>query len=163
VIYFQLILRFGLSTGLLFLSPIVVAQSLDDVARNIGNLGYADYGVCRGTDPRCYHEWPREATRKYRILVYTKTGASRHANLGKVLGPGLNPPLGEDDVAQREMLRIAAENDWDIDYTEDVTLMTSLTGYNAVIFVDIARGIGRFGQDGVATVYACRRRVRCDT
>ncbi|PZU09544.1 ThuA domain-containing protein [Sphingomonas sp.] len=105
------------------------------------NLGYMDYGVCRGTDPACYHDWPRAPTTKYRILIYSRTGASRHANLGKVLPPGLNPPLGEDNVAQREMLRIAAENGWDADYTEDVTQMTSLTGYNAVIFLSTSRDI----------------------
>jgi type 1 glutamine amidotransferase len=105
------------------------------------NLGLMDYGVCRGTDPACYHDWPRTPTTRYRILIYSRTGSSRHANLGKPLGPGLNPPLGEDNVAQREMLRLAAENGWDADYTEDVTQMTSLTGYNAVIFLSTSREI----------------------
>ncbi|MDO6415814.1 ThuA domain-containing protein [Sphingomonas sp. BIUV-7] len=105
------------------------------------NLGEMDYGVCRGTDPACFHDWPRAPATKYRILVFTRTGASRHANLGKVLPGGLNPALGEDNVVQRAMLRIAAENGWDIDYTEDVAQMTSLTGYNAVIFLSTSRDI----------------------
>jgi len=105
------------------------------------NLGDADYGVCRGTDPACYHDWPRAPTTKYRILIYSRTGSSRHANLGTPLASGLNPPLSADNVAQREMLRLAAENGWDADYTEDVSQMTSLSGYNAVIFLSTSRDI----------------------
>jgi type 1 glutamine amidotransferase len=103
------------------------------------NLGNPDYGVCRGVDQRCFHNWPREKTSKYRILLYTHTAGPRHAALGKPLGAGLNPPLGADNVIQREMLRIAAENGWAIDYTEDPTQMVSLNGYNAVVFISTSR------------------------
>ena len=98
------------------------------------NLGNPDYGVCRGIDPRCFHNWPRAKTTKFRILLYTHTAGPRHAALGKPLGPGLNPPLGNDNVAQREMLRIAAENGWALDYTEDPAQMVNLNGYNAIVF-----------------------------
>ena len=102
-------------------------------------LGDMDYGVCRGTDPACFHDWPRARTTRYRILVYTRTGVSRHANLGPVLGPGLNPPLTDENVVHREMIRIAAEQGWDIDYTEDLSQMARLSGYNAVIFLSTSR------------------------
>lgn len=103
------------------------------------NLGNPDYGVCRGIDARCFHNWPRAKTTKYRILLYTHTAGPRHAALGKPLGPGLNPPLGSDNVAQREMLRIASENGWVLDYTEDPAQMLNLNGYNAVIFLSTSR------------------------
>lgn len=103
------------------------------------NLGNPQYGVCRGTDVGCYHDWPRDRTTKYRVLLYTHTAGPRHAALGKPLGAGLDPPLGADNVVQREMLRIAAENGWDLDYTEDPAQMTNLNGYNAVVFISTSR------------------------
>lgn len=103
------------------------------------NLGNPDYGVCRGVDPRCFHQWKREPTSKYRILLFTRTAGPRHAALGKALGSGINPPLGPDNVIQREMQRIAGENGWTIDYTEDPAQMVNLTGYNAVVFVSTSR------------------------
>ena len=104
-----------------------------------GNLGHPDYGVCRGTDPKCFHDWPRDKTVKYRVLLYTHTAGPRHAALGKPLEGGLNPPLGPDNVAQKEMLRLAAENGWTLDYTEDPKQMTSLNSYNAVVFLSTSR------------------------
>ena len=103
------------------------------------NLGAPDYGVCRGLDPDCFHDWPRAQTEKYRILLYTHTAGPRHAALGQPLPAGLNPPLVQDNIVQREMLRIAAENGWDIDYTEDPAEMGNLKGYNAVIFLSTSR------------------------
>jgi hypothetical protein len=97
-------------------------------------LGDVDYGVCRGVDPQCYHDWPRAAVKQYRVLLYTHTAGPRHANLGAPLAAGLNPALGADNVAQREMVRIAGEQGWAIDYTEDPKEMVNLSGYNAVIF-----------------------------
>src|SRR5262245_28988023 len=43
--------------------------------------GDFDYGVCRGTDPDCYHDWVGEE-RENRVLIYTRTAGPRHANLG---------------------------------------------------------------------------------
>ena len=102
-------------------------------------LGDRDYGVCRGIDPACYHDWPRAAVKQYRVLLYTHTAGPRHANLGPPLGAGLNPALGEGNVAQREMLRLAQDNGWAIDYTEDPLQMANLSGYNAVIFLSTSR------------------------
>src|SRR5687767_8391700 len=56
--------------------------------------GDFDYGVCRGTDPKCYHDWAHEErANPPRVLIYSRTAGPRHANLGSRLGPGLNPPL----------------------------------------------------------------------
>ena len=53
---------------------------------------------CRGTSPDCYHTWDTAFRRDttLRILIYSRTGVSRHAHLGPLLGPGLNPPLADD-------------------------------------------------------------------
>jgi type 1 glutamine amidotransferase len=105
------------------------------------NLGEMDYGVCRGTDPKCFHDWPRAKTAQYRVLLYTRTGVSRHANLGPLLPEGLNPALDPRNVVHREMLKIAAENGWHLDYTEDVREMSDLNGYHAIIFFSTSREI----------------------
>ena len=54
--------------------------------------GDPDYGVCRGTDPECYHNWV--ANRENKVLIYSRTAGPRHANLEPALAAGLNPPLG---------------------------------------------------------------------
>ncbi|HUO22967.1 MAG TPA: ThuA domain-containing protein [Caulobacteraceae bacterium] len=107
------------------------------------NLGEMDYGVCRGIDPSCFHNWPRPATTEYRVLLFTRTGSSRHADLGPSLGPGLNPPLKDGNVVQREMRRLMAANGIELDYTEDVEQLQAprLNGYNAVIFFSTSRDI----------------------
>jgi type 1 glutamine amidotransferase len=105
------------------------------------NLGDMDYGVCRGVDPNCFHDWPRAKTEDYRVLLFTRTAGPRHADLGAPLPGGLNPPLGPDNVVQREMLRLAAANGFKLDYTEDVRVMSRLSGYNAVIFYSTSRDV----------------------
>lgn len=102
-------------------------------------LGDPDYGVCRGTDPACFHDWPRAPTTQVRILLFTHTAGPRHAALGAPLGAGMDPPLGPDNVAQREMLRIAHENGWIMDYTEDPAQLVNLPGYHAVVFLSTSR------------------------
>ncbi|HET7083216.1 MAG TPA: ThuA domain-containing protein [Rhizomicrobium sp.] len=119
-------------------------------------LGDMDYGVCRGTDPKCFHDWPRVPAKQFRILLFTRTnGGYRHANLGPPLARGLNPPLTPQNVVHQEMLRIAAENGWHLDYTEDVSAMNKIAGltpdpgasgenldsYNAIIFFSTSREV----------------------
>ncbi len=123
----------------LFAAAALPAQTGNPGGAINDHLGAMDYGVCRGLDPACYHDWPRSPTTKYRILVFSRTGAARHASLGQVLPAGLNPPLGADNIAQRGLVRLAAENGWDIDVTEDVAQMGDLSGYNAVIFLSTSR------------------------
>jgi len=103
------------------------------------NLGNMDYGVCRGVDPKCFHDWPRPKTADYRILLFTRTAGPRHANLGPPLPPGLNPPLAEGNAVHRGMLGLAAKNGWTLDYTEDLQSMARLDGYNAVVFFSTSR------------------------
>ena len=103
-----------------------------------------DYGVCRGTDPDCYHDWGNfdPATDGYRVLVYSRTAGPRHAHLGPALPPGLNPPLTPAHAAQNALVKLGAENDFAVDWTEDVTQLSSparLFRYNAVIFMSTTR------------------------
>jgi len=107
--------------------------------------GDLDYGVCRGTDPRCYHDWAgedgqRAATPK--VLIYTRTAGPRHANLGPRLGPGLNPALTPANVVQNSLIRWMAAKGVTADWTEDVSWMNSpgrLHPYRAVIFASTSR------------------------
>jgi len=104
-------------------------------------LGDMDYGVCRGVDPKCFHDWPRKPAEQIRLLVFTKTAGYRHANLGPSLAEGINPPLDPKNVVHHEMLKIASENGWHLDYTEDVKEMRDLNGYQAIVFFSTSRDI----------------------
>ncbi|GGM34185.1 ThuA domain-containing protein [Promicromonospora citrea] len=106
--------------------------------------GVADYGVCRGTDPSCYNDWdlPREDDGRVRVLVLTATGSSRHAHLGPLLPPGMNPPLTEEHVAQNAVVRWGREHGFEVDWTEDVRELDSpgrLAPYDAVVFLSTSR------------------------
>jgi type 1 glutamine amidotransferase len=116
------------------------------------------YNVCRGTDPRCYNPWADN--RQLKVLVYSRTGGPRHANLGTALTAGkstqtlatANPPLvvctpsatcpainPASNTAQ------AALRDWlnaegiAVDITEDVNQLSNLNQYMAVIFMSPTR------------------------
>jgi uncharacterized protein len=103
------------------------------------NLGAPDYGVCRGVDPKCFHNWERPKPAQYRILLFTRTGGPRHQNLGPALSSGLNPSLADGNVVHKGMLALAEKNGWKLDYTEDLAVMTNLSGYNAVVFFSTSR------------------------
>ncbi|MGZ3276480.1 MAG: ThuA domain-containing protein [Caulobacteraceae bacterium] len=128
-----------LGAALTGLSVAAAAQTGNPGGRINDNLGEMNYGVCRGTDPKCFHDWPRAKTTEYRVLLYTRTAGPRHADLGKALGPGLNPPLDDSNVVQREMKALLEKNGVKLDYTEDLAQMTRLDGYNAVIFFSTSR------------------------
>ncbi|MEV4015242.1 ThuA domain-containing protein [Nonomuraea angiospora] len=121
-------------------APGSAALSSGEGARNLGD---PDYGVCRGTDPRCYHDWGNfDPAKGYRLLVYSRTAGPRHAHLGTPLGPGLNPPLNDDNVAIKAMLKLGQDNGFAVDYTEDVAQLSSagrLLPYNAVMFLSTTR------------------------
>src|SRR5262245_14308127 len=106
----------------------------------------ADYGVCRGIDPSCYNNWDTEFRRDdaLRILIYSRTGVSRHDHLGPLLGPGLDPPLAEANAAQKALVRWAAEEGIQADWTEDVAELDSpakLLRYDGVVFLSTSRDI----------------------
>jgi type 1 glutamine amidotransferase len=126
------------------------AADLPSRATNPGPAGRdgspVGYGVCRGTDPRCYHAWDTAFRRDaaQRILVYSRTGSSRHAHLGPLLSPGLNPPLAEANAAQRAIVRWAGEQGIRADWTEDVAQLDSpakLLRYDGVVFLSTSRDI----------------------
>lgn len=104
----------------------------------------ADYGVCRGTDPSCYNDWdlPRDGDGVVRVLVLTATGSSRHAHLGPLLPPGMNPPLTSAHVAQSAVVRWGQEHGFEVDWTEDVRQLDApakLAPYDAVVFLSTSR------------------------
>ncbi len=103
------------------------------------NLGDRDYGVCRGIDPACYHDWPREKPAQVRVLLFTHTAGPRHANIGTPLKEGLNPELADNNIVQRELGKLLKANNIEMDYTEDLSQMTRLNGYSAVIFYSTSR------------------------
>lgn len=106
-------------------------------------LGDPDYGVCRGVRPQCYHDWGNvDPSQGIKVLVYSRTAGPRHANLGPALAPGLNPPLSAANVAQQAIVRLGQENGFAVDWTEDVTQLSSagrLFAYHAVIFLSTTR------------------------
>ncbi|MFD9193765.1 ThuA domain-containing protein [Streptomyces phaeochromogenes] len=107
-------------------------------------LGDPDYGVCRGTSAKCYHDWGNfsPAADGYRVLLYTRTAGPRHANLGPTLGTGLNPTLADTNVVQNALVRMGTKNGFTVDWTEDVTQFSSparLFRYNAVVFYSTSR------------------------
>ena len=129
----------GMVAGLAVLAGSAHSQTGNPGGPINDNLGDPNYGVCRGVDPRCFHNWERAKTSQYRILLFTRTAGPRHANLGPALGPGLNPPLADSNVVQKGMLQLAEKNGWKLDYTEDLGFMTRLDGYNAVVFFSTSR------------------------
>ncbi|MFF3373809.1 ThuA domain-containing protein [Streptomyces sp. NPDC002680] len=107
-------------------------------------LGDPDYGVCRGTSPKCYHDWGifTPATNGYKVLLYTRTAGPRHANLGPALGTGPNPALTAANVVQNAVVKLGQDNGFTVDWTEDVAQLASpaqLFRYNAVIFYSTSR------------------------
>jgi uncharacterized protein len=135
---------FKLLMGLVLAMLLPMAASVartDDIPGGAvnQNLGDMDYGVCRGIDAKCFHDWPRSKTTQYRVLLFTRTAGPRHADLGKPLDTGLNPPLDDSNVVQREMKKLMAANGIQLDYTEDLKVMLGLNAYNAVIFFSTSR------------------------
>ena len=117
------------------------------------------YNVCRGTDPKCYHNWVDN--RQMRVLVYSRTAGPRHAHLGTALGAGKNsqnettfavtctadvvgPPavrgncLGTNNVAQAALRRWLNAEGIAVDVTEDVTQLGG-NQYRAIIFMSTTR------------------------
>lgn len=117
-------------------SPNASAKDTDEIS---------DYGVCRGLDPDCYNDWGNAFATDgvQRILIYTRTAGFRHGHLGSPLGPGLNPPLQADNVAQKGLIAWANEADIQADWTEDASVLSNagnlLRRYDAVVFLSANR------------------------
>lgn len=114
-------------------------QRFDDHDRGRNDSYDPAFNVCRGTDPRCYHDWAHEERQGNRVLIYTRTAGPRHANLGTRLPAGLNPPLGANNVVQNALKSWLEQEGIEVDWTEDVTRLTSLHRYKAVIFASTSR------------------------
>ena len=95
--------------------------------------------VCRGTDPRCYHDWAKDKREGNRVLIYTRTAGPRHSNLGPPLAAGLNPALDPGNVVQSSLRTWLGRAGIEADWTEDVTRLTNLHRYKAVIFASTSR------------------------
>jgi type 1 glutamine amidotransferase len=95
------------------------------------------YNVCRGVEPLCYHPWV--SNRQDKVLLYTRTAGPRHANLGPSLAAGLNPPLTPSHVVQNAIIKWMGEQGVAVDWTEDVTRLSNLNQYKAVIFASTSR------------------------
>jgi type 1 glutamine amidotransferase len=111
------------------------------------------YNVCRGVDPKCYHNWVDD--RQMKVLVYSRTAGPRHAHLGTALGPGKNtqnssfvactpnttncPALNANNAAQLALRSWLNAEGIMVDITEDVTQLNNLNQYRAVIFVSTSR------------------------
>ena len=135
---------------LLSLTAVLIARGLTPAAGHPGidhgaqQLGDPDYGVCRGVDPRCYHDWGNfdPATNGYKVLLFTRTAGPRHANLGPALAAGLDPPLTAANVVQNGIVALGKANGFAVDWTEDLAQIASpnqLFRYNAVIFFSTSR------------------------
>jgi type 1 glutamine amidotransferase len=122
-----------------------VAGTAGDRVNGLAERTYTDeiydYGVCRGTDDRCYNDWGQgwEEGEEKRVLIYSRTAGPRHDHLGEPLGPGLNPPLGPDNVAQANLKAWLEEQGVTVSWTEDVAQMSRLGNYNAVISLSANR------------------------
>ena len=143
----------GLSTAIVLAAAVLgtdLAASATSAASKPSSgaqeLGDPDYGVCRGTDRRCYHDWgnfdPASSPAAYKVLLYTRTAGPRHADLGPALGPGLDPALTPSNVVQNAVIKLGQQNGFTVDWTEDVGQLASpsqLFKYNAVIFFSTSR------------------------
>ncbi|WP_157805141.1 ThuA domain-containing protein [Mumia flava] len=110
-------------------------------AENIYTDGITDYGVERGTSSKLYNDWGNgwEEGETKRVLIYSYTPGPRHAHLGDRLEPGMNPPLNETNVAQSNLKAWLEAEGIEVDYTEDVSQLSRIRGYNAFISLSANR------------------------
>jgi len=136
----------SVTAGLVLAAVTGLPSSADDgrvVTHGAQQLGDPDYGVCRGTDERCYHDWGNfDPANGYKVLLFTRTAGPRHADLGPALTTGLNPPLTAANVVQNAIVKMGQDNGFGVDYTEDLAQVSSpnqLFRYNTVIFFSTSR------------------------
>src|SRR5438132_9659918 len=105
----------AVALGAIFIAMTSLSQTGNPGGPLNQNLGDPDYGVCRGLDPNCYHNWGALPKTDFRVLMYSRTMGPRHANLGPPLAAGLNPPLQPANVVHASMVKLAAANGFGID------------------------------------------------
>lgn len=130
----------GFALGASVVVPSVAGSDHDDASHQASSAAKMytddvfDYGVCRGVDPSCYHNWGQgyQTGDQKRVLIWSRTAGPRHAHLGTPLGPGLNPPLNANNVAQAALKSWLEAEGVQVDYTEDLAAFRP-SNYQAVI------------------------------
>lgn len=115
----------------------VIATALLCTAAAVGVAAAQE--VCRGTNPRCYHDWAKAKREGNCVLIYMRTAGPRHSNLGPPLAAGLNPTLDPGNVVQSSLRTWLGRAGIEADWTEDVTRLSNLHRYKAVIFASTSR------------------------
>jgi hypothetical protein len=115
----------------------VIATALLCTAAAVGVAAAQE--VCRGTNPRCYHDWAKAKREGNCVLIYMRTAGPRHSNLGPPLAAGLNPTLDPGNVVQSSLRMWLGRAGIEADWTEDVTRLSNLHRYKAVIFASTSR------------------------
>lgn len=136
-------LKMLFATAAVSLCGVSTAALADPDLTDPNISGNFDYGVCRGTNDKCYHDWVVDesgnSTRQNKVLLYTRTAGPRHANLGPALAAGLDPPLTTAHVVQNNIKRLLNAEGIEVHWTEDVTRLSNLNSYKAVIFASTSR------------------------
>jgi hypothetical protein len=115
----------------------VIATALLCTAAAVGVAAAQE--VCRGTNPRCYHDWAKAKREGNCVLIYMRTAGPRHSNLGPPRAAGLNPTLDPGNVVQSSLRMWLGRAGIEADWTEDVTRLSNLHRYKAVIFASTSR------------------------
>ena len=96
--------------------------------------------MCRGTDPRCYHDWAARRAHRQPGAASTPAPPVRATPISAPrLAAGLNPPLAAGNVVQNSLKAWLEQEGIEVDWTEDVTRLTNLHRYKAVIFASTSR------------------------
>ena len=148
----------AMGAGAGFTSQAAATPGVPTVDATAESMENFNYGVCRGTDPTCYHEWgvARTTPPGYpngKVLLFTRTAGPRHASIGTALVAGVFsstnctdpatatgcPNLGTNNNTQKDMIRLLYAQGIAVDYTETVTNLSNLNQYKAVIFFSNSR------------------------
>lgn len=126
-------------------AALVLASGVSDAGRGPGGTnplqGTYDstetftYGVCRGVDPSCYHNWG--VVHNNSVTIFSRTAAARNGALGD---PMVGTTIGPTNVAQAGLKRILQAAGITVSNTAVTESVGSLPGLGnstaAVIFLD---------------------------
>lgn len=103
----------------------------------------AAYSVTPAAVYELVHVCQARAVRPHINVIATAiacTAGPRHSNLGPPLAAGLNPTLALGNVVQTSLRTWLGRAGIGADWTEDVTRLTNLHRFKAVIFASTSRG-----------------------
>lgn len=93
------------------------------------------YGVCRGVDPSCYHNW--SVVHNPTVTIFSRTAAARSPALGDPLAAGNNPAMNATNAAQSGLKRILTAAGITVSVREDMGGFPGLgNSLGALIFLD---------------------------